>query len=259
METKLAPLTGRSSPQLGWRAITLGTVTALALLAAGAWRADLNLVHAQEQIELEDQAHKAELALSALLSTLKDAETGQRGYLLTGDEDYLQPYAMAWAEIGDEFNALNGSGLQDSRRRAGTAELRRLATRKLDELRQTIVLYNAGDVPAAMAIVRTNLGEQLMEQIRALVAVQRMEIQQNLAVAERPLPVGEGWVWVGMLVCAALLLLGGIVWQQVRVARYFISSTNRLERFTRAFGLGLGLIRTASGFMATPPRKRSAR
>jgi PAS domain S-box-containing protein len=250
METtlvRLAEYVGKSPPQLGWRPTTLSAAVALILLIAGAWRVERNLVHAQQQIELRDQAQAAELALSAVLSALTDAETGQRGYLLTGDPSYLQPYTRAQSQIGAAFAALQAAPLQDSARKAGIARLHSLAARKLAVMSETLRLYEAGQRSAAIALVRSNLGLQLMDRIRTEAAAQQADIEGNLAAAERRLPVEGSWIWVGMLICAGSLLLGWIIFQQLRVTRYYAASTNRLERFTRAFGLGLGMIRTAGG------------
>src|SRR6202161_4600884 len=72
--------------------------------------------------------------LQALLSTLQDAETGQRGFLLTGHEDYLVPYASAKAALGGEFQTARrlmvGSSDQQQRR---LDTLERVTTEKMEE------------------------------------------------------------------------------------------------------------------------------
>src|SRR5947209_3879081 len=72
-----------------------------------------------------------------LLSTLKDADTGQRGYLLTGRESYLEPYSQALADAPKILNTLTGlaAGRPEQTRRL--AALQPLVREKLDELRQT--------------------------------------------------------------------------------------------------------------------------
>jgi PAS domain S-box-containing protein len=222
-------------------------LSGLALLDAGGWQAGRNLMHAQRQIALNDQAHRAELALSNVLSTLKDAETGQRGYLLTGDPAYLRPYTLARAQLAGEFSVLEASPFQDSARQAGFARLRQLSAAKLDELGKTVWLYQTGRGPAAIAMVRSNRGEQLMDQIRIQAAAQQADIVQSLTVAEQRLPVGGNWLWVALLLGAAAMSMVRIVLQQLRVTRYLAASTRRLERFMHAFGLGLGMIRTPAG------------
>jgi CheY-like chemotaxis protein len=105
--------------------------------------------------------------IETLLSRLKDAETGQRGYLLTGDEQYLEPYLNARSTIAREFgraHELVASGVQQER----LVTLQQLATLKLDELQETITLRRAGDAEGALKVVRTDRGKDLMDRIRAL-------------------------------------------------------------------------------------------
>jgi PAS domain S-box-containing protein len=225
----------------------VSAAAALALLAAGAWSAAENLVHVQRELQLRDQTHAAELALTALVSTLKDAETGQRGYLLTGDPSYLAPYTLARAQIGAAFVALNNAPLQGSRRNAELVRLRRLSAGKLDELSRTISLYRAGQQAAAIALVRTNAGQQLMEGIRTEADTMQADIDRRSKEEALRLPASGSWIRVALCIIGAFTLLGWIVLQQVRLTRIFAASTNQLERFTRAFGMGLGMIRSAGG------------
>ena len=189
----------------------------------------------------------AELALSMLLSTLQDAETGQRGYLLTGEASYLQPYLLARAQIGGDFATFDNAALRAGIPAAGRLRLQALATAKLDELNKTIRLYQSGDAAAAITLVRGDLGKRLMDQIRMVVTGQQARIEQNLAAAERDLPLQGNWISVALLACAAFMLLGWMAVQQFRATRNYAASSSRLERFTQAFALGLGMIRTADG------------
>jgi PAS domain S-box-containing protein len=106
---------------------------------------------------------------SDTLSVMKDAETGQRGYLLTGDETYLVPYERALAEIKTDLQHLqriaeksNGEALAPD----DAAGLTRLIDEKLDELRRTIALRRTHGLDAALAVVNTDRGKHLMDVIR---------------------------------------------------------------------------------------------
>ena len=121
--------------------------------------------------------------LESLLSTLKDAETGQRGYLLTGDEKYLEPYSDARAALPLELQKTKPL-LSDR-----PAQLRRLealevvAKQKMDELESTIVERRAGRPDAALTIVRTDRGKVYMDKIRAVIA--DMAAEERQLIAER--------------------------------------------------------------------------
>ncbi len=106
--------------------------------------------------------------LQRCLSTMKDAETGQRGYLLTEDESYLTPNLDAKAHIQEDLADLDrwvGAGLLDA---PAVKRYRDLATAKLLELDATIDAKRAKGVDAAVAIVRTDRGKQIMDKLRDL-------------------------------------------------------------------------------------------
>ena len=75
---------------------------------------------------------------------MKDAETGQRGYLLTGREDYLAPYLDAKQALPAEFSSLAALLSQDPAQRARLETLKALAAEKMDELSETVELKRAG-------------------------------------------------------------------------------------------------------------------
>jgi CHASE3 domain sensor protein len=78
-------------------------------------------------------------------SLVKDAETGQRGYLYTGKVGYLAPYNLATAQIDSHFQNLNAEIGDNPAQQAKASNLRVLVHQKLDELAQTISLFQSGD------------------------------------------------------------------------------------------------------------------
>jgi signal transduction histidine kinase len=111
-----------------------------------------------------------------LIADLGSAETGQRGYLLTGDPAYLAPYTSAAARIPTELEAVKTSTKGWESQQVDLSNLSPLVTQKLAELNQTVGLRQSGNIDGAMAIVQTGKGQALMEQIRS--------IGQQLQVAE---------------------------------------------------------------------------
>jgi PAS domain S-box-containing protein len=101
-------------------------------------------------------------------SLLKDAETGQRGYLYTGKADYLAPYHFAAAHVDLHLQNLTAEIGDNPARRTEAANLRVLVDQKLSELAQTISLYQSGDAEGAKALVMSDHGFRLMESIRSL-------------------------------------------------------------------------------------------
>jgi PAS domain S-box-containing protein len=141
----------------------------LAILIANAW-----VTARQLQVLVNDQAsvnrsRQVLYELSQTESLLKDAETGQRGYLYTGDAKYLSPYTKAISEVGPHIDRLAQLTAQNSRERALTAELRAVSKSKLDELARTISLYQSEKRDKARELVMTDLGLTRMGEIRDIV------------------------------------------------------------------------------------------
>ncbi len=139
--------------------------------------------------------------LQALLSTLQDAETGQRGFLLTGNETYLVPYTNASAALSNEFSNARALLAGSSEQLAHLAVLQRLASDKMDELGKTIAMRRGGDAAGALAMVRTNRGKEAMERARAVIAEMRQDEHGALAVRQAE--------WLRASSVSSVVVLGG--------------------------------------------------
>jgi methyl-accepting chemotaxis protein len=154
--------------------------------------------------------------LDVITSDLKDAETGQRGYLITGQDAYLDPYNAALAaidgDIGDVATLTKDNPAQQQR----IAQLRPLVTAKLDELKQTIDLRRARGFDAARAVVLTNKGKAVMDQIRTVLSDMRNAEASLLSVRDKEsaksATQSHTIIVVGVLLTAGLVvLLGGLL------------------------------------------------
>src|ERR1700728_2176474 len=123
--------------------------------------------------------------LQGTLSTLKDAETGQRGYLLTGKDQYLAPHDQAVARIHKEFEILEARARDGELSDKDVAALWHLTSQKLDELQETIILRRTQGLTAALAVVETDLGKNRMDSIRARVAKMTGAEERRLASANQ--------------------------------------------------------------------------
>jgi CHASE3 domain sensor protein len=145
-----------------------------ALLAFIAWNAYLAVNHLKRvqkiaALTLESSAIQAEL--SGVLKDVTDMETGQRGYLLTGDPAYLQPYTDAKGRIETDFVRLH-AGLVNRTQREQSAEsrLEPLARSKHAEMEQSISLRQRGYRHRSFMLVDTNEGKDYMDEIRRIVS-----------------------------------------------------------------------------------------
>jgi PAS domain S-box-containing protein len=133
-------------------------------------------------------SHRQVIAESErLLSTLKDAETGQRGFIITGIEDYLAPYYDARARLPEVLNQLRSAkGITIPA--ANLNAIQQLTRAKLSELKETIDLRRSRGFDAAAAAVLTDKGTHLMndlrDQIGELQNKQASALQDEAAAAD---------------------------------------------------------------------------
>lgn len=141
----------------------------------------------EQQFAVADQAVVHTLAVQRTigdtLSALKDAETGQRGFLLTGDDEFLAPYEVATEVIPRQLRELRRVLASNPEQTRQAAELTRLADEKLAELALTISLFKANRREDALARVREGRGRRLMVAMRG--EAQLMLAREEAALAER--------------------------------------------------------------------------
>lgn len=148
--------------------VTIGFLSLLALLIANAI-----LTRHQLSVQIDDQVwvqhtQQVLLQISRTQTLIDDAETGQRGYLYTGDPNYLPPYDRAVIELQPHIQQLQRLTADNPREQESIASLQTLSQAKLSELAQTILLYQEGNAGAAKTLVLSSRGRLLMGDIRLL-------------------------------------------------------------------------------------------
>jgi PAS domain S-box-containing protein len=149
------------------------------------------LTRRQVGAQIESQNRLADsrrflLELEKTESLLKDAETGQRGFLYTGDPRYLTPFDKAHAQIESQFNELMHLSDARPKEQSSIVELRALEQVKMSELQQTIDLYRAGKPDLARGLVLSDFGFLTMEHFRQIIdQVEKTEASlESVRVAE---------------------------------------------------------------------------
>ncbi|KJV32489.1 response regulator [Luteibacter yeojuensis] len=170
----------------------------------------------QDDNALVIRSQETVAGLGDILSSIQDAETGQRGYLLTGSDGYLEPYRTALAVIPARVEAIRAALRSDAGQQARLNELGARVTDKLDELRETIELRRTKGFDAALAVVASDRGKAAMDDIRARLAAMRAveyeERAQGLAEMETAYRTalasgaGSALLGVGLTVFIALLI-----------------------------------------------------
>jgi signal transduction histidine kinase len=146
-------------------------------------------------------------AVEALQMTLLNAETGQRGYLLTGNKDYLQPLILARTELPalQSRAALMFAGQAD--KQAQVNDIAALIFDKFVELDMTVKLLDQGRRDEALAIVTQNSGKDLMDRIRQKVATLSAQMSMELEGVRKSWERDMLMSRLGMLAVAMLNLL----------------------------------------------------
>ena len=113
-------------------------------------------------------SHEVLEHISDLLSEIKDAETGQRGYLLTGEESFLEPYRTGSGDVLIQVKALRTLTADNPNQQKRIDSMEPLLAAKLAELKETIDLRAKGSIDEAVKLVRGGEGKRLMDNIRRL-------------------------------------------------------------------------------------------
>jgi signal transduction histidine kinase len=164
------------------------------------------VVSSQSANEMVNRTLQVESKLLVMLSTVRDAESGQRGYFLTGDPKYLEIYRIAANTIGPAIADVKRI-ITDTTQQKALAEIQPLVERKFAELGETIRLYNAGDGAAALALVRSDIGFGLMAEIRARTINITEEERRLFSVRASKSASANGWLLIVNLIGLALIVM----------------------------------------------------
>jgi len=169
---------------------------------------------------LNDQVrrnHEVKEELSSVLRLVVDAETGQRGYLITDDPVYLEPYQEATSQIDARLARLESLTKTSARQQTKMAELRRIEKEELAVLQRTIQLDKEGRDLEAGQLVLSGVGRQRMDELRNIVA--DMEKEEDRLLATRAVLANRGQ-WAIVLATLTIAALSIVVYVLVvRVMR----------------------------------------
>ncbi|HEY7405756.1 MAG TPA: CHASE3 domain-containing protein [Candidatus Angelobacter sp.] len=177
------------------------------------------------------------LELAMVESLLKDAETGQRGYLYTGEPRYLDPYHTSLSKLTPHIDRLAELVKDNTVQRPRIAELRDLVQQKFDELELTIRLYQAGKREEARGVVLSNRGLQIMSDLRALTEKMRSDetdletTRLNAVHASTTALITTLYLTTGLAVIGLMLLAFYILREMAQRERHAAEIRQREEWF----------------------------
>jgi methyl-accepting chemotaxis protein len=151
--------------------------------------------------------------IASVLSLLKDAETGQRGYIITGDESFLGPYQAAVPAIATTVNDLREltSDNPAQQKRIGQAEP--LIAAKLFELKRVIEMRRNRDVEQAMKAIQAGEGKRLMDELRGMLGEMEREernlLEQRAGEVRAAVTGATIAITIGTLLCLLVVTAAG--------------------------------------------------
>jgi signal transduction histidine kinase len=195
--------------------LALGVIVSIAILVFSEFGyRRLDVANRQSTTALETQAR-----LNDVIALVVDAEAGQRGYLLTGDPSYLEPYKNAAQKLEPallqlrEAVASSGNAAVNDR----TTKLNSLVGRKFNELEATLALNEKNGREAAFQLIDTGLGKRTMDEIRSEVAALSNDLRASLSTGTTRWKQDIQFARLGMVTMTAFtvaLLL--VVWVLAR-------------------------------------------
>ena len=232
----------------------LGYAVVLGVLVAGGALGLRNVANLARTEAAVAHTHELLGAIETLASTLKDAETGQRGFLLLRDDRYLAPYQNAMATVATAEKRLASLVADNPLQAARAAVLWPKVSLRLRVLERSVELVKNQDQAAAMALLRSDSGKKIMDDIRADLAA--MSLTETSLLVQRRLEaessrnfalismVGSGLIGAGLIGLVAIVT--GRRLREQRIAADAIAGEGERFRTTLA-SIGDGVITTDIG------------
>nr|WP_153821182.1 CHASE3 domain-containing protein [Polyangium spumosum] len=184
----------------------------LITLGSFSYRSSQRLLATSEAVT---QAHEELTGLSNFLASLDETETGKRGYVITGRDDFLKPYYSGKKGVATELRQLEELFGDDPIQKERIGELRPLVEERLREIDETIEARRESGFDAALKIVLEGTGARVMENIRRIVA--EMKAHEHKLLTERNTEAKQAAAWLsqilifGTLVAVLIVAAVGLV------------------------------------------------
>lgn len=204
-----------------------GILALLGIVGASLW-----LVHKVQDYSSDFiEVREVRSAAADLLLTLKDAETGQRGFVITGEAKYRQPYDDALKAVAERQRDLAEKAARFPRYAAGMPDINRLVGEKLAELAGTVEAVEQGRAAAAVEQVRTDRGRLVMDQLRVRLGDMMADADHRLQEgAVDTLRAAGALQWMTVIGAIAIIgLLGGAAMVVAQYTRDIVSARREVE------------------------------
>jgi signal transduction histidine kinase/ActR/RegA family two-component response regulator len=184
-------------------------------------------IRGEEATRQVQQTLEIDRQLNQIQTLVTDAETGQRGFLLTGRLSYLDPYVAARRELGPALDRLAAATAANPVQQRAIAALKTEIATKLGELQQTIDLRVANRPDAALAIVNNDSGKETMASIRGILAGMSEEERRLFTQrTARAASLNEFGQWAVIASTLLVIVLGGLTLYDSRRRMLALQSSN---------------------------------
>ena len=207
--------------------IVVALVALISIVGVTLWLVDRTQVYSDTVLLTRQQRS----GLADLRGLLQDAETGQRGYLLTGEDAYLQPYEDARGKVSAQLDRVRQL-FRDEQSQVGAADrLSAIVNDKLSELNETVLVAKAGRSAEATDMVKTDRGRELMDEVRRLIGAMLTETEGRLATGIREQQESIFILrWVTILGALVILgVAGALAWMVVVYTRQLLQAQNDIQ------------------------------
>jgi len=153
--------------------------------------------------------------LQSVLSLLKDAETGQRGFIITGLDHYLDPYHSGVNGVEEKLKNVRTLTSDNANQQPRLDKLMPLVERKFEELAQTIALRKEKGFDAAAEVVLTDAGKQIMDDIRTLLGQiegEERSLLKTRSTTADATAFATNWMILGGTLVSFLLVGAAAIW-----------------------------------------------
>ncbi|EGP56264.1 two component sensor kinase [Agrobacterium tumefaciens F2] len=158
--------------------LAVGVAILTGMVAMSLWLVQVNNRYSQETAELR----RVRAAILDVVTSMQDIETGQRGYLLTNNVEYLGPYEDAMSRLPERRSRLMDLLKDRDQYRQPLSDMTSAIDNKLAETRETIELQRAGRITEAVEVVRENDGKRFMNEIRTVLSKLQSDTDDRLRI-----------------------------------------------------------------------------
>ncbi|MDB4955008.1 MAG: histidine kinase [Myxococcales bacterium] len=189
------------------------TVVALIAIAVTGYRSTKSLIANDERVA---HTHQVRRQIAELLSSVVNAETGQRGFVITAKDEFLEPYNAALLAIDRTFAGVRGLTLDNEQQTRRLDSMRPVIDAKLAELKRTIDQRRAAGFEATATVVASGEGKLTMDRIRSIInemdqdEAALLETRGREAAASTEITT-QVIVWGGLAAIIVTILVGWLI------------------------------------------------